>query len=184
MLKAKLTRFTTAPEFPCHYQATPNPAFKLFIFVRHSAQIYFLKFCTSWSARGKIETISLTRLKADQPLVHPWRHQSHFALQVCQSCPHRPFRLLGTALPCAIPLLQVEAHNECQTAWKRLLSITSRAYYEIGILPDNNTEATSLTCTAAGLLVCNIFIMCQEWCNFSTVQNKRIGNCLAQSLTM
>lgn len=48
-----------APEFPGHYQSTPNPAFKLFIFVRHPAQIYLLKFCTSWSAKGKREGTSL-----------------------------------------------------------------------------------------------------------------------------
>lgn len=57
-------------------------------------------------------------------------------------------------------------------------------FQETGILADNNTEATSLTCTAAGSLVCNIFIMCQGWCNFSTVQYIWIGDCLAGSFSL
>lgn len=42
MLKAKLPRFITTPTFPCHYQDAANPTFKLYIFVRHSAQIYLI----------------------------------------------------------------------------------------------------------------------------------------------
>lgn len=44
------------------------------------------------------------------------------------------------------------------------MSRTSGVYYEIRILADegNNAEATNLTCTATGLVMCNILIMHRE----------------------
>lgn len=86
MLKARLTRFTTALKFPCHYQDTPNPVFKLHIFVTDVAPSVLLR-----GQRERYRAVEFCRFpqlrpQAGQHLGHPCTVQTSGALKATLLC--------------------------------------------------------------------------------------------------